>query len=78
MNLEVQKQERETSQALLRRFTKKIQQSGILVRARKSRFHKRVKSRQMKKRAALRKVVLRKKYEKMKKMGQLMKKGEKK
>ena len=69
MALEVQKQERETTQALIRRFTKKVQQSGILLRARKSRFHKRSKSRQMKKRAALRREKLRKEYQELEKLG---------
>lgn len=69
MGLEVQKQERETTQALIRRFTKKVQQSGILLRARKSRFHKRSKSRQMKKRAALRREKLREEYQKLEKLG---------
>ena len=69
MALEVKKQERETTQALIRRFTKKVKQSGILLRARKGRFHKRSKSRQMKKRAALRREKLRKEYQKLEKLG---------
>lgn len=73
MTLEVKKQERETTQALIRRFSKKVQQSGILRRARKSRFHKRSKSRQMKKRAALRREKLRKEYQKLEKLGKLKK-----
>ncbi|MCJ7786609.1 30S ribosomal protein S21 [Patescibacteria group bacterium] len=53
MILEVKKQERESSQSLIRRFYRRIQKSGILHRARKNRFRKREKSKQMKKRAAL-------------------------
>ncbi len=71
MPLEVKKQERETSQSLVRRFSRSVQQSGILVRARKTRFKERKKSEQMKKRAALRREELKKKYEKMKKLGEL-------
>ena len=71
MVLEVKKQERETGQALIRRFTKKVQRSGILRRARKTRFHHRSKSRQMKKRQALRMDEKRKEYEKIKKSGEL-------
>ena len=70
MALEVRKQDRENTQALIRRFTKKVQQSGVLLRARKSRFHRRSKSRQMKKRAALRRETLKKEYQKLKKLGQ--------
>ena len=69
MALEVKKQLRETSQSLIRRFTKSIQGSGILRRARKIRFREREKSKNMKKRAALRKEEMKKEYEKLKKLG---------
>lgn len=71
MALEVKKQEKETAQSLIRRFGRRIQQSGILHRARKGRFHKRPKSRQAKKRAALRREELKKEYQKFKKLGKL-------
>jgi ribosomal protein S21 len=73
MALEIKKQERETSQALIRRFSKSVQRSGILLRARKTRFRQRQKSRQMKKRAALRREELKKEYEKLRKLGKLEK-----
>jgi len=72
MALEVKKEERETSQSLIRRFQKRIQQSGVLLRARKNRFKEREKSRQMKKRAALRREKLKKEYEKLKKLGKII------
>jgi hypothetical protein len=71
MVLEVKKQEREPSQSLARRFQKRVQQSGLLLRVRKSRFKARTKSEQMKKRAALRREELKKKYEKLKKLGKI-------
>ncbi|MDD5146090.1 MAG: hypothetical protein PHF44_04590 [Candidatus Pacebacteria bacterium] len=71
MALEVKKQERETSQSVIRRFTEGVKRSGILVRARKLRFKQREKSSDMQKKAALRKIELKKEYEKMKKMGKL-------
>ncbi len=71
MVIEVKKQQRETTQSLIRRFTRKVQQSGILLRARESRFHQRAKSRQMKQRAALRREKLKREYEKLKKLGKL-------
>ena len=71
MVLEVKKQERETSQSLVRRFSRRVQQSGLLLRARKSRFKKRRKSEQMKKRAALRREQLKKEYERLKKLGEI-------
>ncbi len=69
MGVEVKKQERENSQGLIRRFTKRIQRSGILLRARKSRFYKRQKSKDMKRRAALRRGKLKAEYEKLEKLG---------
>jgi len=69
MALEIKKQERETSQNLIRRFSKRMKRSGILLQARKIRYKRRPKSRQMKKRAALRKEELKKEHEKLEKMG---------
>ncbi|HUW71702.1 MAG TPA: hypothetical protein VMV66_00690 [Candidatus Humimicrobiaceae bacterium] len=69
MGIEVKKQERESSQNLIRRFTRSIQRSGILLRARKTQFKKREKSEQMKKRAALRREEKKKEYEELKKLG---------
>ena len=70
MALEIKKKERETSHSLVRRFSKRLKQSGLLIRARKKIFKKRKKSRQLKKRAALRREEKRKQYEKKKKLGQ--------
>ena len=69
MPLEIKKEERETSQNLIRRFSKRIKQSGILLRARKVRFREKPKSRQLKKRSALRREQAKKEYAIMEKMG---------
>ena len=69
MALEIKKQSRETSQALVRRFTKRVQQSGILIRARKGRFKTREKSKDLKREAALRREEMKKAFEKLKKLG---------
>lgn len=69
MGVEVKKQDRETVQGMVRRFTKKMQKSGILVRARKGRYHQRAKSHTMKKRAALRREQLSKEFQRTKKLG---------
>jgi len=69
MSLEVKKQERENSQSLIRRFRKKVQKSGILLRARKTRFRQRSKNKEMKKRTALRREKLKAEYEKLEKLG---------
>ena len=74
MALEVKKQLTESSQALVRRFTRGIQQSGILFRVRRRQFHRRPKSPQAQKKAALRREQARKEYEKLKKLGKMEKK----
>ena len=71
MALEVKKQLRETSQALIRRFQKSVQKSGILVRARKIRFKERKKSENLKREAALRREEMKKEYERLRKLGKI-------
>ncbi len=71
MPLEVKKKEKESSQNLIRRFTKSLRQSGILVRVRKTRFRGRKKSKEMRKRAALRREAMKKEYERLKKLGKV-------
>jgi ribosomal protein S21 len=68
MALEIRKKQRENVQAMMRRFQKAVQQSGILLEMRKRQFAKRVKSDNMQKKSALRKVETKKKYELIKKM----------
>ena len=69
MPLEVQKQGKESPQSLVRRFSKKVKQSGILLQAKKNRFQEKPKSKQLKKRSALRREQLKKEYEILEKMG---------
>ena len=71
MAIEVKKRERETARSLLRRFTRRIQQSGILIRARKARFREREKTKRERRNSALRRVRIGKKKEKLRKMGLL-------
>ena len=73
MSLEIKKEGRETSQNLVRRFSRRMKQSGILLRARKARFKEKPKSKQMKKRSALRREELRKEYEQLEKLGEISK-----
>ncbi len=44
MSIEVRKKEGESTASLLRRFTRKIQQSKVLIRAKKERFYRKPKS----------------------------------
>lgn len=69
--VEVKKKDGESFEGLLRRFNRKIQQSGVLVRARKIRFYEPGKSRNLLREDALRRNVNREKREELKKLGKL-------
>ena len=71
MVIEVKKKEGETTRSLLRRFTRRIQQSGVLIRARKARFLEREKSKNERRANALRRNKIVKEKEKLRKMGLL-------
>jgi len=72
MALEVKKiNSKETSQEVVRRFFRKVKQSGILIQARKNRFYERKKNKQMEKRAALRRKQLMEEYQRLEKLGQI-------
>jgi len=70
MAFEIIKQERETNQSLIRRFTKRLRESGILVGVKKSAFHQREKSKQVQRSVTLRKLQKRKEYERAYKLGE--------
>jgi len=67
--IEVKKKERETTESLIRRFSRRMQQSGVLMQVRRSRFKKEEKSKTKKKEEALYKIKIRKEIDKLKKMG---------
>ena len=71
MALEIKKQERESSQNLARRFSKRVKLSGLLLRARKIRFHERKKSEQMKKKSAMRREQMKEEYKILEKLGKI-------
>lgn len=71
MPLKLNRKTKETSQSLVRRFSKRVRQSGILLQARESLYRKRPLSKQAKKRKALRREELRKKYEQWEKLGKI-------
>ncbi len=77
MPLKIEKQERENTQSLIRRFARAIKRSGILKEARKNRFWRRPLSERAKKDIALRKEANRREYEKMDKLGLIKNKYEK-
>jgi small subunit ribosomal protein S21 len=69
--VEVRKKDGESFESLLRRFNRKIQQSGVLVRARKTRFFEPARSRNLLREDALRRATAREKREELKKQGKL-------
>lgn len=69
MEFIVRKQERETTQGLIRRFTRRVKDSGVLNQARRKRFRQSVPSKAVRKKTALRKIETRKEYEKLVKLG---------
>lgn len=71
MALKVTRKEKEDVQNLIRRFTRGVQQSGLLIKARKSLFREKRKSEELKKRAALRREEKKREYERLKKIGKI-------
>jgi len=72
--VEVRKREKETTSYLLRRFARRVQQSGIILRARKTRFYESPKSKLEKKKAALWLRNAIKERERLKKLGKIKEK----
>jgi len=73
--VEVNKKPRETTSALLRRFTQKVRESKILVNAKKSRFKEKGMSRNVRRTEALERERRRKEKAKLKKLGKYEPKG---
>lgn len=69
--IEVKKKDNESVGSLLRRFSRKVQQSGLLLQARSSRFQEREKSRTERRKSALRRNVLVAQKERDRKLGKL-------
>jgi len=67
--IEVRKKEKESSENLIRRFSRRVQQSGVLMRVRKSRFKLEEKSKMEKRKGAMYKEKVKKMVDKLKKMG---------
>ncbi|MCK5490939.1 MAG: 30S ribosomal protein S21 [Candidatus Pacebacteria bacterium] len=69
--IEVKKKDNESIGSLLRRFSKKVQQSGLLIQARSSRFRERTPSRTERRKGALRRNEIVCEKEKLRKLGKL-------
>jgi ribosomal protein S21 len=71
MGQEVKRKRGETFEGLMRRFSRRIQQSGRLIQAKKIRFHTRAKSRNLQRASALRRAEMKTKVEYLKKIGKM-------
>lgn len=71
MSIEVRRKEKEPVGSLLRRFTRRVKQSGVLLTARRSRFYQKGKTKRQIKESALRREQLRAQRKEMMKMGLL-------
>ncbi|HEY4517617.1 MAG TPA: 30S ribosomal protein S21 [Candidatus Paceibacterota bacterium] len=71
VNVEVSKQSNESTTSLIRRFTKRVQGSGILRHSRKIRYHARAASKSVRKKQALKLLGKRAAYEELAKLGKL-------
>jgi len=69
--IEAKRKPRETPGAFLRRFTRKVQQSGVLIRARKVQFREKPKTKREKKLSALRREKIIKERVRLFKLGKL-------
>lgn len=69
--IEVKKKEGESVESLLRRFTKKVQQSGVLIRAKKGRFYSSPKTKREVREDAMRRKLINERREYLRKIGKL-------
>lgn len=69
--IETKRKKGETFESLLRRFNKRVQQSGRLIQAKKGRFHERPANKRALKESALKRKEIKEKKEYLKKIGEL-------
>ncbi len=71
LNVQVEKNTNESSANVIRRFTKRMQGSGVIPRMRGERYHTREKSENVRKTARLKKLGKKVVYEKLLKLGKV-------
>lgn len=69
--VEVRKKPKESATAMLRRFTRKVQLSGVLLSARKAQFHRGKRSKNLRRKDALYRDMMKKDRERLEKLGLL-------
>ncbi|MBU0999024.1 hypothetical protein KKG24_01810 [Patescibacteria group bacterium] len=70
--IEVRKNPNENNASVLRRFSRRIQESGIIRKVKSSRYNLRKESKLKTKKSALKKIERRKEIEKLKKLGKMV------
>lgn len=71
INVQVDKNNNESSANVIRRFTKRVQGAGIIPKVRSLRYHNRVKSDNVQRFAKLKKLAKKETYEKLLKLGKI-------
>ncbi len=71
INVEVEKNNNESSANVIRRFTKRVQGAGIIQKVRTGRYYSRIKSENVQRMAKLKKLGKKETYEKMLKLGKV-------
>lgn len=71
INVQVEKNQNESSANVIRRFTKRVQNAGIVRKMRDRRFYTRTKSENVRKEARLKKLGKKERYEEMYKLGKI-------
>lgn len=71
INVQVERNNNESSANVIRRFQKRVQGAGIVQKVRNSRYYTRLKSRNVDKMARLKKLAKKETYEKLLKLGKV-------
>ena len=71
--VQVKRRERETTAAMLRRFTRRVQQSGALIQMRRTKFHKSKLTKRSMRESALRRLASARERVRLDKLGKLPK-----
>lgn len=71
MPITIKKRDNESNERLIRRFTRRIQTSGLLLRIKKRQYFEKAKNRNQSKKDALRRIYLRSKEDYLRKIGEL-------
>ena len=72
VNAEVQKTDNESPINLIRRFSKRVQGSGIIQRVRSRRYHARIKSREVRRKQTLKVIKRREEVQELIKLGKML------